>query len=213
MKIKVALVEDDNIIRNGLVYLLENSKGFECVGAYESAEDALKKINVEDVDVVLMDINLPGISGIECVRILKEKKKDLDIMMLTVYESDENVFESLLAGANGYILKNASMKDILKAINELFKGGAPMSSQIARKVIQAFHLNTRKMDDKLSNREFEIVSGLADGLTYNEIAEKLFISVETVRYHIKNIYLKLQVHSRTQAILKVFPRWRGKKIE
>lgn len=208
MKIKVAIVDDDDIIRNGVEYILKNSKGFECVGAYASAEEALKKLNVENVNVILMDINLPCLNGIECVRELRKKGDSFNIMMLTVYETEEKIFESLAAGANGYILKNTPMNHLLKAIREIYEGGAPMSSQIARKVVNFFNSQSSKDTKSLSRREYEIVSELARGLTYEEIAEKLYISVETVRYHIKNIYSKLHVHTRTQAILKLFPKWK-----
>lgn len=210
MKIKVAIVEDDQIIRDGLEYILKNSKGFDCIGVFVTAEEALNNLDVENVDVVLMDINLPGMNGIECARILKQKRENIDIMMLTIHEEPDKIFQSLMAGATGYILKNTSMKEILRSIKELKQGGAPMSSQIARKVIQAFQIAPVEKTNNLSEREYEIVCELANGLTYDEIAEKLFISVETVRYHIKNIYSKLQVHSRTEAVMKVFQSWRNK---
>ncbi|RCK74454.1 MAG: two component transcriptional regulator, LuxR family [Ignavibacteriae bacterium] len=210
MKIKVAIVEDDQIIRDGLEYILKNSKGFDCIGVFVTAEEALNNLDVENVDVVLMDINLPGMNGIECARILKQKRENIDIMMLTIHEEPDKIFQSLMAGATGYILKNTSMKEILRSIKELKQGGSPMSSQIARKVIQAFQIAPVEKTNNLSEREYEIVCELANGLTYDEIAEKLFISVETVRYHIKNIYSKLQVHSRTEAVMKVFQSWRNK---
>ncbi len=202
--IRVAIVEDDNLIRNGIGYVLDHTPGFECVGSYNSGDVALKKMNIDDVDVVLMDINMPGISGIDCVRELRKRRSDLNILMLTVYETSDNIFRSLTAGANGYVLKNTPMDELLKAIIELNEGGAPMSNEIARKVIKAFQVKPAEEAEELSKREYEIVSELAKGLTYEEIAEKLFISIETVRFHIKNIYSKLHVHSRTQAVMKVF---------
>jgi DNA-binding NarL/FixJ family response regulator len=153
---------------------------------------------------VLMDINLPGMSGIECVKNFKSRQKDINVMMLTVYDSNENIFGSLAAGACGYVLKNVPTQELLRSIKELHEGGAPMSNEIARKVIQVFQNKPQKEEEELTKREYDIVNQLAKGLTYEEIADKLFISVETVRFHIKNIYNKLHVHSRTEALLKVF---------
>jgi DNA-binding NarL/FixJ family response regulator len=204
MKIKVAIVEDDDVIRRGLEYILTHSKDYECIGAYNSAEAAIKNLSIDEVDVILMDINLPGMTGIECVKRLKTQRKDLNVMMLTIYDSNENIFGSLAAGASGYILKNTPSEEILKSIKELHDGGAPMSNDIARKVIQLFHHKPQKKEEELTKREHEIVDQLAKGLTYEEIADKLFISVETVRFHIKNIYNKLHVHSRTEAVIKIF---------
>lgn len=202
--IKVAIVEDDDVIRSGIEYVLKHTSGYECIGAYNSGDSALKKLDVDNVDVVLMDINMPGISGIECVKELRKLRTDLNIMMLTVYETSDNIFKSLTAGASGYVLKNTPMEELLQAIKELDEGGAPMSNEIARKVIKAFQIKPTEKTEELSKREYEIVSELAQGLTYEEIADKLFISIETVRFHIKNIYSKLHVHSRTQAVMKVF---------
>jgi DNA-binding NarL/FixJ family response regulator len=204
MSIKVAIVEDDDVIRKGLVYILAHSEGYESVGAFNSAESALSALNLETVDVVLMDINLPGMSGIECVKIMKSKRNDLNVMMLTVYDSNENIFGSLAAGASGYVLKNIPSQELLTSIKDLHEGGAPMSNEIARKVIDVFYAKPQKEAEELTKREFEILNQLAKGLTYDEIGDKLFISVETVRFHIKNIYHKLHVHSRTEAILKAF---------
>lgn len=202
--IKVAIVEDDNVIRSGIEYVLNNTDGFECAGTFNSGDAALKKLDVDDVDIVLMDINMPGISGIDCVRELRKLRADLNILMLTVYETSDNIFKSLTAGASGYVLKNTPMDELLQAIKELDEGGAPMSNEIARKVIKAFQIKPAEETEELSKREYEIVSELAKGLTYEEIADKLFISIETVRFHIKNMYSKLHVHSRTQAVMKVF---------
>ncbi len=202
--IKVAIVEDDNLIRNGIEYVLNNTPGFECVGSFNSGDAALKKLPIDDVDVVLMDINMPGISGIDCVKELRKRRSDLNILMLTVYETSDNIFRSLTAGASGYVLKNTPIDELLKAIQELDEGGAPMSNEIARKVIKVFQIKPAEETEELSKREYEIVSELARGLTYEEIADKLFISIQTVRFHIKNMYSKLHVHSRTQAVTKVF---------
>ncbi len=204
MPITVALVEDNKEIREGLTVLINGSEGFECVAAYPTAEDALRRIDDDAPDIVMMDIQLPGISGIECVRRLKIKNPQLQVMMQTIYEDDERIYESLVAGASGYILKKTPPSKLLEAIQDLHQGGSPMSSQIARKVVQAFQKLGRssKETENLTTREHEILSYLAKGYRYREIAEMLFISIETVRTHLRNIYEKLQVRSRTEAVLK-----------
>ncbi|MBI5215546.1 MAG: response regulator transcription factor [Ignavibacteriae bacterium] len=208
MPITVALVEDNKEIREGLTVLINGSEGFECVAAYPTAEEALRKIESDDPDVVMMDIQLPGMSGIECVRQLKAKLPKLQIMMQTIYEDDERIFDSLLAGASGYILKKTPPTKFLEAIQDLHNGGSPMSSQIARKVVQSFQKlgTSSKETENLTSREHEILSLLAKGYRYKEIAEMLFISIETVRTHLRNIYEKLQVRSRTEAVLKFLNR-------
>jgi len=207
MSIKVAIVEDDRRIREGLSTLINGSPGFECKSVYENAEEAISNINKE-VDVYLMDINLPGISGIECVKIIREKKPQVQILMQTIYENDEEIYQSLLAGANGYLLKTTTPVKLLEAIQDVYNGGSPMSSQIARKVVNTFAKieKTSELKFELSQREGEILSLLAKGFRYKEIAEKLFISVETVRKHIHNIYEKLHVRSKTEAVLKYLRR-------
>lgn len=202
-EIKVTLVEDNDKIRNGLAMLINGSDGYACVSTYSNGEDALKTIPIDRPDVVLMDINLPGISGIECVEKLKEKLPDLQIMMITVYEEDEQIFKSLLAGASGYILKRTPPAELLEAIKELHEGGSPMSVQIARKVVDAFRKigKSSKETENLSEREMEILSSVAKGFQDREIAEKYFLSVKTVRTHLRNIYKKLHVRSRTEAAL------------
>ena len=205
MKINVAIVEDIKDIREGLVYLVKASDGFNCTASFSNAEDALTGLPDSDVDVVLMDINLPGKSGIECVLELKQQRKDIQIIMLTIFEDEENIFKSLQAGASGYILKKTSAAQLLEAVKDVYNGGSPMSSQIARKVVAAFQKSSDEInsEENLSSRETEILSYLSKGYRYKEIAERLFISIETVRTHIRNIYDKLQVHSRTEALLKV----------
>jgi len=204
MTIKVAIVEDNEKIREGLAVLIGGSEGFYCSATYETAEEALRGIPSLNPDVVLMDIHLPKMSGIECVEKLKEKSPDLQVMMLTVYEDDEKVFKSILAGATGYILKRTPPAELLEAIRELHEGGSPMSDQIARKVVQAFQEMGRssKETENLSDREMEILSYLAKGYHDKEIADKFFLSVKTVRTHLRNIYQKLHVRSRTEAVLK-----------
>ncbi len=202
MDIKVAIVEDDKRIREGICALIKGSPGFECTSIYETAEEAVKNIN-DDIDVYLMDINLPGMSGIECVRIIRQKKPQVQILMQTVYENDEEIFKSILAGANGYLLKTTPPVKLLEAIQDVYNGGSPMSNQVARKVINAFSaFDKTKPEYELSQRETEILSLLAKGYRYKDIAEKLFISIETVRKHIHNTYEKLHVHSNTKAVLK-----------
>ncbi|OGU70373.1 MAG: DNA-binding response regulator [Ignavibacteria bacterium RBG_16_34_14] len=204
MNINVAIVEDNDKIRDGLSLLIDGSDGFHCVATYSNAEDALKYLPNKKPDVVLMDIQLPKMSGIECVENLKEKSPDLQIMMLTVYEDNEQVFKSLAAGATGYILKRTPPAELLEAIRELHEGGSPMSDQIARKVVQTFQQigKSSKETENLSERETEILSYLAKGYQDKEIAEKFFLSVKTIRTHLRNIYKKLHVHSRTEAVLK-----------
>jgi DNA-binding NarL/FixJ family response regulator len=204
MPIKVSIVEDNDQIREGLSVLINGSTGFHCVATYPTAENALKYLPTHMPDVVLMDIQLPGMSGIECVRELRRRLPELEIMMLTVYEDDDNVFNSILAGASGYVLKKTPPSELLKAISDLHNGGSPMSDRIARKVVHAFQEMGRssKETENLTQRESEILSYVAKGFEDKEIAEKLFLSSETVRTHLRNIYKKLHVRSRTEATLK-----------
>jgi DNA-binding NarL/FixJ family response regulator len=206
MNIKVGIVEDTKDIREGLALLIDASEGFSCIHVCADAEDALKKIPADPPDVVLMDINLPGMQGPECVLKLKPLCPDTQFLMCTVYEEDEHIFESLKAGANGYILKKTSTDKLLEAIVDIHNGGSPMTGGIARKVIASLQPGPKTKMHDLSSREFEILESLSKGYRYKEIAEKLFISIDTVRSHIRNIYEKLQVHSRTEALNKVFPK-------
>lgn len=206
--INVAIVEDSKEIREGLEILLNGSDGYYCVGAFATGEDALLGLLSRKPDVVLMDINLPGVSGIECTRRLKQQRPGLPIMVLTVFEDDEMIFESLKAGASGYLLKKTPPARLLDAILDVHAGGSPMSSRIARKVVATFQAlgTSSKETENLSPREHEIMAYLAKGYRYKEIADALFISVETVRTHLRNIYDKLHVRSRSEAVLKAFPR-------
>lgn len=202
--IRTAIVEDDDKIRNNLIDLLENSEGFRCVAAYSNAEDALEDIPSKAPDVVLMDINLPEMDGIECTLRLKERLPHLLIVMLTVYEEANKVFSSLQAGAVGYLLKLTPHHEILASISDVIKGGSPMSAQIARKVVQSFHKQSHEETIKaeLTKREEEILNLLSKGYLYKEIATELSISSDTVHNHLRKIYDKLHVRSRTEAVVK-----------
>lgn len=204
MPIHVAIVEDLDDIREGLAFLINSAEEFRCVAAYASAEAALADLPNQAPDVVLMDIGLPGMSGIECIQRLKAQDATLQIMMLTIYEDDEKIYNSLAAGATGYVLKKTPPAKLLESIQDLHNGGSPMSSQIARKVVQTFqHVPAPSSATAgLSKREQEILSYLAKGHLYKEIADTLSISVETVRTHLHKIYEKLHVHTRTEAVLK-----------
>jgi DNA-binding NarL/FixJ family response regulator len=203
MPINVSVVEDDEGLRENLVRLLKQSPGFRCLAAYSSAEAALKEIPGTNPDIVLMDINLPGMSGIECVQQLHAISPSLRIVMLTVYENPDQVFKALTAGAIGYLLKQRSSADLLAAIRDAHEGGSPMSSQIARKVVQFFQTGAPSGEAaELSPREREVLSQLAQGYLIKEIADKLGISFVTARTYIRRIYEKLHVHSRAQAVAK-----------
>jgi DNA-binding NarL/FixJ family response regulator len=204
MPIAVAIVEDDARIRESLAVLLKGVDGFRCVGSHGSAEEALRVVPAEKPDIVLMDINLPQMSGIECVGKLKAKLPDLQILMLTVYDDSEMIFQALTAGASGYIVKRTAPDKLLQAIREAHQGGSPMSPHIARKVVQYFHQRgpAKHETEALTEREREVLEQLAKGYLYKEIADALGIGVETVRRHLTNIYAKLHVHTRTEAAVK-----------
>jgi DNA-binding NarL/FixJ family response regulator len=204
MPIQVSIVEDDSGFRESLSALINKAKGFRCLSAFPNAEIALKQMPSQWPDVLLMDINLPEMSGIECVSKLKALRSGLQIIMLTAYVENEKIFDSLMAGASGYLIKRTQPAQIIEAIAEVHRGGSPMSGQIARKVVQYVQqLKQPAPDDaKLSPREQEVLNLLAEGFHYKEIADKLSISLETVRVHIRHVYEKLQVHSRTEAVVK-----------
>ncbi len=208
VKIKVVIVEDDKDMRDGLEAIVQSHPALTCLATCSTGEEALNEIPDKVPDIVLMDIHLPGISGIECVKKLKPILPSTQFMMCTVYEDNENVFDSLCAGASGYLLKNSPSVKITDSIIDLYQGGSPMSSTIARKVIGAFRPTAQQNTDieKLTKREREMLDLLAKGFRYKEIADQLFISFETVRTHIHNIYEKLHVQSRTEALNKIFSR-------
>lgn len=204
--IRVALVEDDPDIRQSFEAILSGAPGFVCARAYDNAEAAVGDIPGLAPDVVIMDIHLPGMSGIDAVRLLKEKMPALQIAMCTVYEDDEHIFNALRAGANGYLLKRTSPEKFLEAVGDLHRGGSPMNSEIARRVVASFQKTAAPAPEMalLTPREKEILDLLAKGYLYKEIAAELFISIETVKRHIHNIYEKLHVQTRTEALNKVF---------
>lgn len=206
MSISIAIVEDLDVVRAGLKDFISLSTDFLVVGAFKTGEEALEHLPEIKPDIVIMDINLPGMNGIECIRLVKDKSPSTQFMMFTVYENDDKVFEALKAGASGYLLKNTGLLQIAESIKELHEGGSPMSANIARKMVNLFRDTDKKNPflDLLSNREKEILQLLAKGLLYKEIAEQLGITTGTVRIHIHKIYEKLHVQNRTEAINKAF---------
>jgi DNA-binding NarL/FixJ family response regulator len=203
---RVSIVEDEDGVRGGLERLFNGTRDFKCVSSYATGESALEKLPADKPDVVLMDINLPGLSGIECVRRLKEQNESLLVVMLTVYEESEQVFQALQAGATGYLLKRTPPKQLIEAVKDVLEGGAPITSQIARKVVEAFHAPAAAKAAgeivELSQREREVLDLLAKGFLIKEIGDKLGIGFGTVRTYVRRIYEKLHVQSRSQAIAK-----------
>lgn len=197
--ITVSIIEDDPVIRLQLSILINNSPDIGCISLYPDAEDAIQGLSDLRPNVILLDLGLPGISGIECLKILRDRLPETDFLILTVSELDQDVFDSICAGATGYLLKETPSEHILHAIREVRQGGSPMSAGIARKVVQSFY---EPRDDKkiLSDRETEVLKMLCNGENYKAIADKLYVSGHTIRAHIKNIYKKLHVHSRAEAV-------------
>lgn len=206
MSISIVIVEDLTEVREGLHQFLSLNTAFKVLDTFETAEEALIEIPKLKPNIVIMDINLPGMNGIECIRQVKSKSINTQFMMFTVYENDEKVVEALKAGASGYLLKNTGLLQMTESIKELHEGGSPMSSNIARKLVTIFRDQQKEKEPVavLSNRENEILQWLSKGLLYKEIADKLSISTSTVRQHIHNIYEKLHVQNRTEAINKAF---------
>jgi DNA-binding NarL/FixJ family response regulator len=202
MSIAVSIVEDDPQVRSSLAKLIDGTPGFRCVSVHGSAEDALVEIPKVKPEVVLMDINLPGSNGVECVRRLKPHLAGTQIIMLTVYQKTEHIFNALAAGATGYMLKQTPPAELLLAIKEVHGGGSPMSSHIARKIVQSFQHSAPASAEaeSLSPREAEVLDLLAKGFLYKEIADQMKVSYATVHTHIRHIYEKLHVRSRTEAV-------------
>jgi DNA-binding NarL/FixJ family response regulator len=201
--IKVTIIEDHPDFREGLAYLLNATEGFECIDVFGSAEEAIENIS-DKTEVILQDIGLPGINGIESVALLKKKIPEIKIIMLTVFDDDDNILKAILAGADGYLLKKTSPQKILSALQEALTDGSPMTPSIAKKVIKLFrnYIPNKTEEFSISKRELEVLELIVNGSNNNEIANKLFISIETVRNHIRHIYEKLHVHSKSEAVVK-----------
>jgi len=213
MATTVSIVEDSEQLRGTLARMIGRAEGFQCLGDYGTAEDALEGIPKNPPNVVLMDINLPGMNGVECVRKLKQLTPATQVVMLTAYEDTENIFNSLAAGASGYLLKRSKSAEILEAIRDVQNGGSPMTTHIARKVVQSFQASAAaapaaatEPSEDLSPREQEVLDLLSQGFMYKEISDKLGISFETVRTYIRRIYEKLHVRTRTEAVAKALRR-------
>jgi len=209
MKIRVALFDDNENLRLSLYQLINSREEYQCVGAFQDCSNLIQNIKDTYPDIILMDIQMPGISGIEAVRILHEKYPDMKILMQTVFEDHDKIFQSILAGASGYILKNTSNARILESIKEIYDGGAPMSPSIATKVLKMIipdQSTSHHQGFNLSEREKEILSCLVEGMSYKLIGETCFISIDTVRGHIRRIYEKLHVHSKGEAVAKAIKK-------
>ena len=202
MSIRVSIIEDDAALRKAIIERIDGDRRFDVVSDYASAEAAIKQLPQDQPDVVLSDINLPGMSGIDCVRKLKPQMPKTQFVMLTVYEDSERIFQALTAGATGYLVKRASRSDLLESIVGVHRGESPMSSGIARKIVASFQRTEPDGTDKLSPREKQVIELLAQGFLYKEIADQLQLSIPTVNGYIRSIYEKLQVHSRSQAVAK-----------
>lgn len=196
---RITIIEDNKLISEAFTLLLGLRADFKVIKSYNNCEDAIDNLCTDKPNIVLMDIDLPGMSGIEGTKIIKKKLPDTDILIITVFENGKTVFDALCAGASGYLTKNSDQHKLLNAIDEVIEGGAPMSSKIARLVVQSFQRNN---NSPLTDRETEILSRISEGKSQTIIAEQLFISKETVKYHIKNIYIKLQVNNKADAIKK-----------
>jgi DNA-binding NarL/FixJ family response regulator len=208
-QISMSVVEDMDEVRQKIKRIIDESEEFICLSTYGNAEKALEELPRLSPDIVLMDINLPGMSGIECIKEVKKKCPQIQFMMFTIYENSEQVYEALAAGANGYLLKQTPPEEILRALKELYEGGAPMSTHIARKVVSFFqkeNKNNPEHSADLSKREKQVLELLSKGFLYKEISDQLFISTGTVRQHIHKIYEKLHVQNRTEAINKFYGR-------
>ena len=203
--IRVVVIEDNTILRQTLEQLFNRSQGMICTGTAGNLNNIVSDLRKATPDIILMDIGLPGINGIEGVRTVKQNFENIQVLMFTVFEDDDKIFDAIRAGASGYLLKKTPPEQILEAVQQLYEGGAPMNPSIARKVIQAFQSTaTAPLEQyQLTAREKEILNGLVDGLSYKKIGEKYFVNIHTVRIHICNIYEKLHVNSKSQAVAKV----------
>jgi len=201
--LKVSIIEDHHDFRKGLSYLINASDGFKCIDTFSSAEDGIEGLSGLE-EVVLLDINLPNLSGIEAIPFIKERFPDLKIIMLTIFDDDDNVMRAILAGADGYLLKKTPPPLILSSLKDVVEGGSPMTPSIAKKVLLLFkkYIPVKEDDYALTQREMEVLYLLVDGMENNAIADHLYISIQTVRNHIRHIYEKLQVHSKSQAVVK-----------
>jgi DNA-binding NarL/FixJ family response regulator len=208
MQIKVSIVDDDDGIRSSLASLIRRAPSLKLMGDYADAETALKELPRKEPDVVLMDINLPGMNGVECVRQLKNALPKLQVLMLTVYEDSDSLFKSFRAGASGYLLKRTASARLLEAIKDVHEGGSPMTPQLARRVVQFFSAPVQEDSpfSKLTPGEREFLDQLANGYTYKEIADRMKITIDTVRSYVRTVYEKLHVHSRTEAVVKYLRR-------
>jgi DNA-binding NarL/FixJ family response regulator len=205
MSIRVSVYEDNRNLREGLFQLINGTEGFQCVGVFANCERMIEQIQKTKPDVVLMDIELPGISGIKAVKILKQTFPEVKVLMQTIFEENNKIFDSICNGAEGYILKNTPPALILSSIKEIYDGGAPMTPSVASKVLKMFKNNlisSMQETTALTEREREILKSLVEGMSYKMIAAVCFISIETVSGHIKNIYKKLQVHSKSEAVVR-----------
>jgi len=203
--IKVVIFEDNRSLREGLAALIGGTTGFECAGAFPNCNNLLKNISAAKPDVVLMDIELPGINGIEAVRMIRQEFPQMKILMETIFDDDEKIFSSICAGAEGYILKPSSPAEILEAIREIHAGGGPMTPSIANRVLKMVKDRPQEINKEtfnLSAREKEILNCLVKGMSYKMVADTCFISIDTVNVHVKNIYKKLEVHSKSEAVVK-----------
>ncbi len=198
-KSRIVIVEDNHAIREGFSLIINSVSDYYVVSSYENAEDAIKNLKKDKPDIVLMDLELPGMNGIEAIGIIKKSHPNIDLIVNTIYENSELVFQALVSGASGYITKNSSHSELLDAIEEVLNGGAPMSTKIAKMVVASFQKNP---NSPLSPRETQVLELLAKGKSYSMIAQELFVTKETAKSHIKNIYSKLQVNSKSEAIAK-----------
>lgn len=199
---RIAIYEDNNALRESLKMIIDFTPGYSCVGAYPNGNNLLEDISSTKPEVILMDIDMPGISGIQAVELLKKHYPEVMVVMQTIFDDNDNIFKAICAGADGYLLKNTPPARLISGIEEVLDGGAPMSASVARKVLESQRSNAGKNDSLLSEREKELLKLLVEGHSYKIVAEKLFISVGTVQTHIKNIYSKLQVNSKAGAVAK-----------